>query len=87
MHVKFYINEATPVTLTICPPYKGMCINRLFPFCKVGKFNIHIWAWFSYFICYLYFGKELISFLGSAKMCAYYENPNRIHTELTFIKP
>ena len=29
-----------------------MCINRLFPYCKGGNFNIHIWAWFGYFICW-----------------------------------
>ena len=26
-------------------------INRLFTYCKGGNFNIHIWAWFGYFIC------------------------------------
>ena len=26
-------------------------INRLFTYCKDGNFNIHIWAWFGYFIC------------------------------------
>ena len=26
------------------------CINRLFAYCKGGNFNIHIWAWFGYFI-------------------------------------
>ena len=25
-------------------------INRLFAYCKGGNFNIHIWAWFDYFI-------------------------------------
>ena len=25
-------------------------INRLFAYCKGGSFNIHIWAWFGYFI-------------------------------------
>ena len=30
---------------------------------------------------------ELISFLGRANVRAFYENPNRIHTELTFINP
>ena len=28
--------------------------------------------------------KELISFLGRANVRAFHENPNRIHTELTF---
>ena len=27
-----------------------ICINRLFAYCKGGNFNIHIWAWFGYFI-------------------------------------
>ena len=31
--------------------------------------------------------KELISFLGRANVRAFHENPNRIHTELTFINP
>ena len=35
----------------------------------------------------LYFGKELISFLSRANVRAFHENPNRIHTELTFINP
>ena len=35
------------------------------------------------FIC----GKELISFLCRANVRAFHENPNRIHTELTFINP
>ena len=26
-------------------------INRLYAYCKGGNFNIHIWAWFGYFIC------------------------------------
>ena len=36
---------------------------------------------------YLQFGKELISFLGRASVHAFHENPNRIHTELTFLNP
>ena len=31
--------------------------------------------------------KELISFLSRANERAFHENPNRIHTELTFINP
>ena len=27
------------------------CITWLFSYCKGGNFNIHIWAWFGYFIC------------------------------------
>ena len=30
---------------------------------------------------------ELISFLSRANVRAFHENPNRIHTELTFINP
>ena len=30
---------------------KDVRINRLFAYCKGGNFNIHIWAWFGYFIC------------------------------------
>ena len=33
------------------------------------------------------FGKELISFLSRANVRAFDENPNRIHTDLTFINP
>ena len=33
------------------------------------------------------FGKELISFLSRANVRPFHENPNRIHTELTFIHP
>ena len=31
--------------------------------------------------------KELISSLSRANVRAFHENPNRIHTELTFINP
>ena len=30
--------------------YKTNSINRLFAYCKGYNFNIHIWAWFGYFI-------------------------------------
>ena len=30
---------------------------------------------------------ELIIFLGRANVCAFHENPNPIHSELTFIDP
>ena len=36
---------------------------------------------------YLSVGKELISFLSRANVRAFHENPNRIHTELTFVNP
>ena len=61
--------------------------------CKGGNFNIHIWAWFDYFICLrkeirnYHFGKELISCWYRANVCAFYENPDRIYNELTFINP
>ena len=29
--------------------YEGILL--LFAYCKGGNFNIHIWAWFGYFIC------------------------------------
>ena len=31
--------------------WRKVRINRLFAYCKGGNFNIHIWAWFGYFIC------------------------------------
>ena len=69
-------------------------INRLFAYCKGGNFNIHIWAWIGYYFCLgreikfcLQFGKGLISLLSRASVRAFHENPNRIHTELTFINP
>ena len=37
------------------------------------------------FIYYLI--KSLLSFFGHANVRAFHENPNRIHTELTFINP
>ena len=33
------------------------------------------------------FGNEFISLLSRANVRAFHENPNRIHTELTFINP
>ena len=39
------------------------------------------------FIYNFKFGKELTSFLSRANVRAFHENPNRIHTELTFIYP
>ena len=69
-------------------------INWLFAYCKGGNYNIHIWALFGYFICLtrefrfcLLFGEELLSCFGRANVRAFHENPNRIHTELTFINP
>ena len=31
--------------------YYTVSITWLFAYCKGGNFNIHIWAWFGYFIC------------------------------------
>ena len=61
------------------------CIMELFSFCKGGYFNIHIWAWFGYFIC----SKRGISFyilscFSNANKRAFHENPDHIYTELTF---
>ena len=36
---------------------------------------------------FIYNLAELISFLSRANVRAFHENPNRIHTELTFINP
>ena len=43
------------------------CIIELMGHCKGSYFNIHIWAWYGYFICskreirfHLYFGEELM---------------------------
>ena len=47
-------------------------------FAKEGK---------SGFIYNFKYGKELISFLSHANVREFHENPNRIHTELTFINP
>ena len=64
---------------------------KLLGHCKGGNFNIHIWAWFSSFICsrkeirFYLFGKELLSCLSSADMHAFHENCDHIYTEPTFI--
>ena len=65
---------------------------RLFAYCKDRIFDIHIWAWFGYFICwvkeirfYLYFGEVFISFFGRVNVRPFHEKPNCIHTELTLI--
>ena len=70
-----YCNDLSIFANIISVNLSLMCINRLFAYCKGGTFNIHIWAWFSYFICqegeikfYLKFGKELISFLCCANV-------------------
>ena len=46
------------------------------PFAKEGKSGF-----------FLFFGKELIRVLSRANVRSFHENPNRIHTELTFINP
>ena len=58
-------------------------IIELFGHCKGDNFNIHIWAWFGYFICsrrdirFYLFVKELISCLSCANLRAFNENPDR----------
>ena len=67
------------------------CIMELFGFYKGGNFNIHIWAWFGYFIC----SKREIRFyllvksycFSHANKRDFHENPDHIYTELTFINP
>ena len=50
------------------------CLIELLDHCKGSKFNIHIWAWFSYLIGsrgefrFYLFGKELISCFESRKL-------------------
>ena len=61
--------------------------------CKGDNFNIHIWAWFGYFICsrreirFYLFGKESESCLSQVNMRAFHENPDCLYYELTFINP
>ena len=68
-------------------------IIELLGHCKGGYFNIHIWAWFGYFICskreirfYFKFGEELISSLNGLIVRPFHEYHDRtIYSELTFI--
>ena len=68
-------------------------IMELFGFCKGGNFNIHIWAWFGYFICskkgnqVLSIGRELLSCFSHANKRDFHDNSDHIYTELTFINP
>ena len=50
------------------------CVSAI-SFAKEGKSSL------------IYNLAELISFLSRTNVCAFHENPNRIHTELTFINP
>ena len=64
------------------------CTMEFFGVCKGGNFNIHIWAWFGYFIC----SKReirfyLLSCFSHAKKLDFHKNPDHIYTELTFINP
>ena len=68
------------------------CIMEFFGVCKGGNLNIHIWAWFGYFICSkrevrFYLLVELLSCFSHAKKRDFHENPDHIYTELTFINP
>ena len=67
--------------------YKFKCIIELFAHCKGGNFNIHIWALFGYsFAVEGPSGSTYhLAFFGRANVRAFHENPNLIHTELTFI--
>ena len=38
-------------TSSVVVSERVISINTLFAYCKGGNFNIHIWAWFGYFIC------------------------------------
>ena len=70
------------------------CIMEFFGVCKGGNFNIHIWAWFGYFIC----SKREIRFYLLVKSYKVVLAMQRsvifikiltiyIYTELTFINP
>ena len=58
-------------------------IIELISHCKSGNFNVHIWAWFGYFICsrreirFYLFGKDLISCLSCVNVRAFHINPDR----------
>ena len=55
------VNAQTPPIVSLVPnivikefglsPTVISSIIELFALCKGGNFNIHIWAWFGYFIC------------------------------------
>ena len=83
--------EKTTIILFSVVRSYNIGIIELFAHCKGGNFNIHIWTWFGFIISlkgeirFYLFGKELIGCLSRAKMRAFHENPNRIHTELTFV--
>ena len=49
-----------------CEMVSQTYINRLFAYYKGGNFNIHIWAWFGYFIC---LGKEIRFYYTPRKLC------------------
>ena len=60
----------------------SLSINRLFVYREGGNFIIFIWAWSAKQ------GKPgSIYNLGRTNVHAFHENPNRMHTELTFINP
>ena len=45
-----YINALVLFNGKLLPAFVNH-ITSLFAYCKGGNFNIHIWAWFGYFIC------------------------------------
>ena len=69
------------------------CINRLFAYCKGGIFNSYLGV---VRLFHLLRKKNQVLFiiwsivnniLARANVRAFHENPNRWHTELTFINP
>ena len=68
-----------------------MHIIELFVLSTGGNFNIYIWTGSAISSAkqgksgYIIIGEEIISCLGHANVRAFHENPNGLHTELTFI--
>ena len=47
----FFIRIANYSGSAAVTNFKYIYITWLFAYCKGGNLNIHIWAWFGYFIC------------------------------------
>ena len=67
-------------------------IIKLLGHCKGGNFNIHILAWFGFFICSIAWGNQVRFIIGielSCNKCANHEIPDHIHiyAELIYINP